>query len=150
MYIMLEKIAIFSIFFSLIGIFLLLSLLFIQPLAITEESVVYNKQEEIDLSLFEKNLKLENYFQPLFAKPEEVIQSLLEIGVEATSLAYKSYIKLNDVNYAVIEVNNQLKTVRVGDFIAPYIVYGITEFAVLLNDTRSNTFAIVKFFQAEN
>jgi hypothetical protein len=95
-------------------------------------------------------LKLENYFQPLFAKPEEVIQSLLEIGVEATSLAYKSYIKLNDVNYAVIEVNNQLKTVRVGDFIAPYIVYGITEFAVLLNDTRSNTFAIVKFFQAEN
>ena len=147
---MLEKIAIFSISFSLIGIFLLLFLLFIKPLEITGEGIVYGKQEEIDLSVIKKNLKLENYFQPLFAKPEEVIRSLLEIGVEATSLTYKSYIKLNNISYAVIEVNGKLKTVRVGDFITPYIVYGITEFAVLLNDTRSNTFAIVKFFQTKN
>jgi len=56
---------------------------------------------------------------------------------------------LNRVDYAVLDTAGTQVTVRVGERVDPsYIVYGITEFAVLLNDTSTNSFVVVKYFRS--
>ncbi len=58
-------------------------------------------------------------------------------------------IRLNRVDYAVLDTAGTQVTVRVGERVDPsYIVYGITEFAVLLNDTSTNSFVVVKYFRS--
>jgi len=73
---------------------------------------------------------------------------MLEVGEEAENVRYVAYYRLNKVDYAVLQTGETEITVRVGEQVAPsYIVYGITEFAVLLNDTSTNSFFVVKYFR---
>jgi hypothetical protein len=74
---------------------------------------------------------------------------MLEVGQEAENIAYVAYFRLNRVDYAVLDTAGTQVTVRVGESVDPsYIVYGITEFAVLLNDTSTNSFVVVKYFRS--
>lgn len=121
----------------------------LQPVEITETTANRMRIPGIETSRITQVLKLENYFMPLFASPSEVISSMLEVGEEAANISYIAYYRLNKVDYAVLNANGVQVTVRVGERIDPsYIVYGITEFAVLLNDTNTNGFVVVKYFRS--
>jgi hypothetical protein len=48
------------------------------------------------------------------------------------------------IEYAMLETNDEKRITRVGDSIGNYLVYGITEFAVLLNDTKNNNFIVAR------
>ncbi|MFO7881593.1 MAG: alpha/beta hydrolase [Kosmotogaceae bacterium] len=116
----------------------------LQPMLLITEETSYSTPGRIDSSVLEKIVEMGNHFVPLYASQEEVVQSMIDIGEEATSLNYKGYFVVRGVEYALLETNGKNKITRVGDSIDPYLVYGITEFAVLLNDTRNNKFIVAK------
>lgn len=119
----------------------------LQPVEINIVNIEGASGHDIDLSDFEKPIEINDYFQPLMADSSLVIRSMMEAGVEATTVAYKGYFKINNVEYAVLETGEGEKLVRVGDNVSRYLVYGITEFAVLLNDLDTNDFAIARNYE---
>lgn len=121
----------------------------LQPVEITEVTANRIRIEPINTSGLTQTLRFRDYFMPLFASPSEVIGSMLEAGQEVETIKYVAYFRLNRIDYAVLNANGEQITVRVGEHVAPsYIVYGITEFAVLLNDTSTNSFVVVKYFRS--
>ncbi|MBO8166506.1 MAG: hypothetical protein H0Z25_04725 [Kosmotoga sp.] len=121
--------------------------IFLQPVEVGVLATGRVSMPKIDLSDFEKPVELKDYFQPLMADSSLVIKSMMEAGVEATSVTYKGYFKINNIEYAVLKTGEDEKLVRVGDSISKYLVYGITEFAVLLNDLDTNEFAIARNYE---
>lgn len=101
----------------------------------------------IDTAALEEEAVFNNHFFPLLSSPEEVISSMLQEDKDATSVIYTGYFKVRSTDYAFLEQNGRAAEVKVGDFLFPYRVYGITEFAVLLNDTRDNSFVVAKYFK---
>ena len=121
----------------------------LEPVEIADVAAGRIKIDPIDTSKVVSSVTLGNRFLPLYASPLEVIKSMLEVGEEATDVKYIAYYRLNKVDYAILEAGQSQITVRVGEQVAPsYIVYGITEFAVLLNDTSTNSFVVVKYFRS--
>ncbi|MFW6120059.1 MAG: alpha/beta hydrolase [Petrotogales bacterium] len=116
----------------------------LQPMLLITEGSPYPTPGRIDSSILEERIEMGNHFVPLYASQEEVVQSMIEVGEEATSLDYKGYFVVKGIEYALLETNGVQKITRVGDSIDPYLVYGITEFAVLLNDSRNNRFIVAK------
>ncbi|HAY98931.1 alpha/beta hydrolase [Mesotoga sp. Brook.08.YT.4.2.5.1] len=126
----------------------LLVLLF-EPVEIADVAASRIRIDPVDTSRVVSVFSMENHFLPLYASPSEVISSMLEVGEEAENVRYVAYYRLNKVDYAVLQTGETEITVRVGEQVAPsYIVYGITEFAVLLNDTSTNSFFVVKYFRS--
>lgn len=105
------------------------------------------KVNNIDITELENEVSFNNHFFPLLSSPEEVISSMLQEDKEATTVTYTGYFKVRSTDYAFLEQNGEAAEVKVGDFLFPYRVYGITEFAVLLNDTRDNSFVVAKYFK---
>lgn len=121
----------------------------LQPVEITEVTANRIRVEPINTSSLSEPVRMQDHFTPLFASPSEVISSMLEVGQEAENIAYVAYFRLNRVDYDVLDTAGTQVTVRVGERVDPsYIVYGITEFAVLLNDTSTNSFVVVKYFRS--
>ncbi|CCU85975.1 MULTISPECIES: hypothetical protein [Mesotoga] len=121
----------------------------LEPVEIADVAASRIKIDPINTDRVVSSVSLENHFLPLYASPSEVISSMLEVGEEAEGVRYVAYYRLNKIDYAVLESGQSQVTVRVGEQVAPsYIVYGITEFAVLLNDTSTNSFVVVKYFRS--
>jgi low affinity Fe/Cu permease len=116
----------------------------LQPMLIVSSGNGLPPPGQIDTSLLEEKVEMKNHFIPLYASQEEVVQSMVDIGEEATSLNYKGYFVVKGIEYAMLETNDEKRITRVGDSIGNYLVYGITEFAVLLNDTRNNNFIVAR------
>ncbi|WP_218916065.1 hypothetical protein [Kosmotoga pacifica] len=119
----------------------------LEPVEVGVSNVGKVRVPQIDFSDFDVRIEIKDYFQPLMADTSDVIRSMMEAGVEATSVAYKGYFKIDDMEYAVLETQEGESIVRVGDYISQYVVYGIAEFAVLLNDLNSNSFAISRIYE---
>lgn len=106
--------------------------------------------EAVDTSVIYKTIALENRFEPFLASPAEMIASMLAVGEEVNDIAYRGYFRMNSMDLAVIEIRGNRYIVRVGDEVAGYVIYGITDLAVLLNETETNTFAVVRQYAASN
>ncbi|TYB92326.1 MAG: alpha/beta hydrolase [Kosmotoga sp.] len=116
----------------------------LQPMLMLANGEDFPPPTPIDVSVLEREIEMSNHFSPLYASQEEVVQSMIDIGEEATSLNYRGYFVVKGIEYAMLETNGEKLITRVGDSIDHYLVYGITEFAVLLNDTRNNKFIVAE------
>lgn len=106
--------------------------------------------EAIDTSVVHKSVALANRFEPFLASPAEMIASMLAVGEEANDIVYRGYLRMNSIDFAVVEIMGNRYIVRVGDEVAGYVIYGITDLAVLLNEKETNTFAVVRQYAASN
>ena len=118
-----------------------------KPADISASIAGLTRVDTIDTTDLGEAVILQNHFEPLLSSPEDVIRSMLHEDKEATSLIYTGYFRVKNIDYAFLEKDGRASEVKVGDFLFPYRVYGITEFAVLLNDTRNNSFVVAKYFK---
>ncbi len=107
----------------------------------------------IDFNNIVQNVELENYFEPLYSNTDNLVSSLINIGGQESRIDYLGFFKVNNIDYAYIESENQKKQVKSGDQISlrnndgtitNYLIFGITEQIILLNDLNSDKFLIVK------
>ncbi len=106
--------------------------------------------EAVDTSVVDKSIVLKNRFEPFLASPAAMIASMLAVGEEAKDVVYRAYLRRNNMDLAIIEIRGNTYIVQVGDEVAGYVIFGITDLAVLLNETETNIFKVVKQYAAGN
>ncbi len=106
--------------------------------------------EAVDTSVVDKSIVLKNRFEPFLASPAAMIASMLAVGEEAKDVVYRAYLRRNNMDLAIIEIRGNTYIVQVGDEVAGYVIFGITDLAVLLNETETNIFTVVKQYAAGN
>ncbi len=106
--------------------------------------------EAVDTSVVDKSIVLKNRFEPFLASPAAMITSMLAVGEEAKDVVYRAYLRRNNMDLAIIEIRGNTYIVQVGDEVAGYVIFGITDLAVLLNETETNIFKVVKQYAAGN
>ncbi len=109
--------------------------------------------KRIDFNNIVETVEFQDYFKPLYANTDNLVSSLINIGGEEKRIDYLGFFKVNNIDYAYIESENIKRRVKSGDQInlknsdgtlTNYLIFGITEQVILLNDLNNDEFLIVK------